>query len=60
MSEKSRAEIGVFGGSGFYSFLEEITEIDMKTPYGDPSDRVVLGEVGGKRVAFFPRHRKKQ
>ncbi len=58
MSEKTRAEIGVFGGSGFYSFLEDTTEIDMKTPYGDPSDKIVLGEVGGRKVAFLPRHGK--
>ena len=58
MSEKARAEIGVFGGSGFYSFLEDTTEFDLKTPYGDPSDKVVIGEVGGKKVAFLPRHGK--
>ena len=58
MSEKTRAEIGVFGGSGFYSFLKDTTEIDMKTPYGDPSDKFVIGEVGGKKVAFLPRHGK--
>lgn len=58
MSEKTRAEIGVFGGSGFYSFLEGTTEIDIKTPYGDPSDKIVMGEVGGKKVAFLPRHGK--
>jgi 5'-methylthioadenosine phosphorylase len=58
MSEKAGAEIGVFGGSGFYSFLEDTTEIDIKTPYGDPSDKVVMGEVRGKKVAFLPRHGK--
>jgi 5'-methylthioadenosine phosphorylase len=58
MSEKTRAEIGVFGGSGFYSFLEGTTEIEIKTPYGDPSDKIVMGEVGGKKVAFLPRHGK--
>ena len=58
MSEKARAEIGVFGGSGFYSFPEDTAEIDIKTPYGDPSDKVVIGEVGDKKVAFLPRHGK--
>ncbi len=58
MSEKTRAEIGVFGGSGFYSFLKDTIEIDMKTPYGDPSDKIVLGEVSGRKVAFLPRHGK--
>ena len=50
MSEKARAEIGVFGGSGFYSFLEDTIETDIKTPYGDPSDKFVIGEIGGKKL----------
>jgi 5'-methylthioadenosine phosphorylase len=58
MAKDIKAEIGVFGGSGFYSFLEYTREIDIKTPYGPPSDRIVLGEVGGRQVAFLPRHGK--
>jgi 5'-methylthioadenosine phosphorylase len=50
------AEIGVFGGSGFYSFLEKTEAIEMDTPYGPPSAPPVIGEVGGRRVAFIPRH----
>ncbi len=50
------AEVGVFGGSGFYSFLDDTEEIDVDTPYGNPSAPVTIGEVGGKRVAFLPRH----
>ena len=50
------AEIGVFGGSGFYSLLEHREERHVETPYGDPSDAVHLGEIGGRRVAFLPRH----
>jgi 5'-methylthioadenosine phosphorylase len=50
------AEVGVFGGSGFYSFLEDVEEIDVDTPYGKPSAPITIGEVGGKRVAFLPRH----
>ncbi|MFF7360822.1 S-methyl-5'-thioadenosine phosphorylase [Streptomyces sp. NPDC008125] len=50
------AEIGVIGGSGFYSFLDDVTEVQVKTPYGDPSDSVFLGEIAGRRVAFLPRH----
>jgi 5'-methylthioadenosine phosphorylase len=50
------AEIGVFGGSGFYSFLDDVTEIVIDTPYGPPSAPVTLGEVAGRRVAFLPRH----
>lgn len=50
------AEIGVFGGSGFYSFLESTETVDVDTPYGEPSAPPVVGEVGGRRVAFIPRH----
>lgn len=49
-------EIGVIGGSGFYSFLEDVTEVAVDTPYGKPSDSVFLGEIAGRRVAFLPRH----
>jgi len=54
-----KADIGVFGGSGFYSFLKETKQYDIDTPYGSPSDKIVIGEVGGKRVAFMPRHGRK-
>jgi 5'-methylthioadenosine phosphorylase len=50
------AEIGVFGGSGFYSFLEQTETVAMDTPYGPPSAPPVIGDVGGRRVAFIPRH----
>jgi 5'-methylthioadenosine phosphorylase len=50
------AEIGVFGGSGFYSFLEVAHEVEVETPYGKPSAPIVIGEIGGRRVAFLPRH----
>ena len=56
MGKNIEAEIGVFGGSGFYSFLENTKEIEVKTPYGPPSDKVILGEISGKKVAFMPRH----
>ena len=52
------ADIGVYGGSGFYSLLENAREITVETPYGPPSDRIALGEIAGKRVAFLPRHGK--
>lgn len=52
----ARAEIGVIGGSGFYSFLDDVTEIQVDTPYGSPSDSLFLGEIAGRRVAFLPRH----
>jgi len=50
------AEIGVFGGSGFYSFLDDTEEVEVDTPFGKPSAPVTIGDVGGKRVAFLPRH----
>jgi 5'-methylthioadenosine phosphorylase len=52
----AEAEIGIFGGSGFYSLLDEAEEVELETPYGKPSAPFVLGEIGGKRVAFLPRH----
>jgi 5'-methylthioadenosine phosphorylase len=52
----TQAEIGVFGGSGFYSLLEDVEEVAVDTPYGSPSAPVTIGDIGGKRVAFLPRH----
>ncbi|HUG31008.1 MAG TPA: S-methyl-5'-thioadenosine phosphorylase [Candidatus Limnocylindria bacterium] len=51
-----QAEIGVFGGSGFYSLLDDVREIKVDTPYGPPSDSFFLASVGGRSVAFLPRH----
>jgi len=51
-----RAEIGVFGGSGFYSLLDDVREIKVDTPYGPPSDSVFLADVSGRSIAFLPRH----
>jgi 5'-methylthioadenosine phosphorylase len=52
------AEIGVVGGSGLYAMsgLSNAREITVKTPFGDPSDKIVLGNFEGKRVAFLARH----
>jgi 5'-methylthioadenosine phosphorylase len=50
------AEIGVIGGSGFYSLLDDVREVKVDTPYGPPSDSVFLAEVAGRKVAFLPRH----
>jgi 5'-methylthioadenosine phosphorylase len=50
------AEIGVFGGSGFRSFLDDVEEVEVDTPFGEPSAAPVVGEVGARRVAFIPRH----
>ncbi|HET7828787.1 MAG TPA: S-methyl-5'-thioadenosine phosphorylase [Candidatus Limnocylindrales bacterium] len=50
------ADIGIFGGSGFYSLLDDVREAKIDTPYGAPSDSAFLATVSGRRVAFMPRH----
>jgi 5'-methylthioadenosine phosphorylase len=50
------AAIGVIGGSGFYALLERGDEVKVDTPFGRPSDAVVVGEAAGRKVAFLPRH----
>jgi 5'-methylthioadenosine phosphorylase len=50
------ADIGVIGGSGFYEFLADAEEVRTDTPFGQPSEPVLVGEVAGRRVAFLPRH----
>ena len=52
----AEAEIGIFGGSGFYSFLDAVEEVEVETPFGKPSAPVTIGELSGRRVAFLPRH----
>ncbi len=51
-----QAKIGVIGGSGFYSLLDNVREVAVETPYGPPSDNLFLAELEGKTVAFVPRH----
>ena len=53
-----KAEIGIIGGSGLYSMpgFEEEEEATIETPFGPPSDNYVLGELGGRHVAFLSRH----
>src|SRR5579863_7955996 len=50
--------IGIIGGSGLYNMpgLEHAREVRVKTPFGDPSDALVVGALEGKRVAFLSRH----
>lgn len=50
------ASIGVIGGSGFYALLDRGEEVTVDTPFGRPSDKIVTGDVAGRRVAFLPRH----
>ncbi len=54
-----KADIGVFGGSGFYSFFDDIKEVEIETPYGKPSDIISIAEFEGKKIAFLPRHGRK-
>lgn len=56
MENKKLATIGVFGGSGLYKFLDDIEEVKVETPYGMPSDNLMIGKIGKHSVAFMPRH----
>ncbi len=49
-------EIGIFGGSGFYTFLTGAETVDVETAWGPPSAPVTVAEVDGVGVAFLPRH----
>ncbi|MEM1879742.1 MAG: S-methyl-5'-thioadenosine phosphorylase [Desulfurococcaceae archaeon] len=53
-----KAEIGIIGGSGLYELpgIEEVKELKVYTPYGMPSDNIVVGVLKGRRVAFLARH----
>jgi 5'-methylthioadenosine phosphorylase len=50
--------LGVIGGSGLYELpgLAEVERVRVRTPFGDPSDELVVGRLGGVRLAFLPRH----
>ncbi len=50
--------IGVIGGSGIYQLenLKVLEEREVSTPFGDPSDKIIIGELKGVKVAFLPRH----
>ena len=50
------AEIGVLGGSGFYSWLDDAEPVPVETPFGPPSEAPMVGSVSGRAVAFIPRH----
>ena len=57
-SKGGAPKIGIIGGSGLYSmqWLSDTREVRVKTPFGDPSDAIVLGTLEGRRVAFLARH----
>lgn len=52
------AKIGIIGGSGLYQMpeLTDVDEVQLETPFGDPSDKFIIGTLEGERVAFLPRH----
>jgi len=58
MTSKSRAEIGIIGGTGVYDpeIIEDREEVKVHTPYGAPSDLITLGSYKGRHVAFLSRH----
>jgi 5'-methylthioadenosine phosphorylase len=53
---EQQIQVGIFGGSGFYSLLDDAREVKVDTPYGAPSAPVVVGDIGGRSVGFLPRH----
>jgi len=58
MPKLETVQLAVIGGSGLYKMesLTDVKEYAIKTPFGDPSDAVVVGTLSGRRVAFLPRH----
>ncbi|SDJ49441.1 methylthioadenosine phosphorylase [Frankineae bacterium MT45] len=56
MTNSDLADIGVIGGSGFYSLLSDARPVAVTTPFGEPSAELTVGTFAGRRVAFLPRH----
>ena len=56
--QRREANIAIIGGSGLYEMdgMESVTTVEVDTPYGSPSDAIVLGDLEGQPVAFLPRH----
>ncbi len=50
------APVGIFGGSGFYSFLDDVDTVEVDTAWGRPSAPISIGRLDGVEVAFLPRH----
>jgi 5'-methylthioadenosine phosphorylase len=55
-----RAEVGIIGGTGLYEMegFTDVREVEVATPFGPPSDGLMIGSLEGRRVAFLPRHRR--
>ena len=53
-----RASVGIIGGSGLYKMdgLQDVSEVEVATPFGKPSDAFILGTLEGRKVAFLARH----
>ncbi len=58
MAQSTAVKIGIIGGSGLYRMeaLQDLEEHEIETPFGSPSDRLILGTLAGTRVAFLARH----
>lgn len=54
----AEAKVGIIGGTGLYQLegMTQVEEVRVKTPFGDPSDAIILGEIEGVKLAFLPRH----
>ena len=54
----AEAKVGIIGGTGLYQLesMTKLKEVRLTTPFGDPSDAIILGDVEGVSVAFLPRH----
>ena len=55
-STTPRADLGLIGGSGFYEFFDAAERVSVSTPFGDPTDDLLIGDVDGRPVAFIARH----
>ncbi|MGI9016567.1 MAG: S-methyl-5'-thioadenosine phosphorylase [Euzebya sp.] len=53
---QAHVDVGIVGGSGFYEFLTDTTQVEIDTPYGPPSAPVFVGKIDGRDVGFLPRH----
>lgn len=53
-----QARIGVIGGTGLYEIegMKDVAEVTVSTPFGDPSDSIIIGSLEGTNIAFLPRH----
>ena len=58
MTTSERADLGIIGGSGLYAMdgFADVREVPIQTPFGSPSDALIVGSLEGRRVAFLPRH----